>query len=240
MFAKRGTTFHESDIRVNGALDTMERLAARARRVAPPLTTAMRRGGAFQLRRDRFVSQTFNLPPAPPTAENAEAALIRPALATVIGLLASICIESTPATPVGLGCHVTLGPRGHSRLPPRVRARRVSGHSDGLGGAVCKTDAPMRCQGALFSFIWGSTGCGFAEGRTRHGWAARCGEQALIRSRGQQAGERVPGGRRIGLRPALEVRQSAQGPGRPGKLRVSRRRGAGGRPCARRNASGSG
>ena len=50
-------------------------------------------------------------------------------------------------------------------------------------------DAPMFVK-AFFSFIRGIGKVpGFAEVRTRQGWAARCGGQALIRSRGQQAGE---------------------------------------------------
>src|SRR5271165_4255189 len=67
---------------------------------------------------------------------------------------------------------------------------------------VCQGVLLGVCQGVLLGPPGESVSPGFAERRTRQGWAARGGGQALIRSRGQQGGERVPGGRQIGSRPA--------------------------------------
>jgi hypothetical protein len=61
---------------------------------------------------------------------------------------------------------------------------------------------------------------GFAEVRTRQGWAARGGGQALIRSRGQQGGE-GPGAAGRSDQGQQRVRQPIGEPGCPGKLRTS-------------------
>ena len=133
----------------------------------------------------------------------------------------------------------TAGPSG---------VHRVSAHGT-------HNDAPMCCQGAFrvpvsavtagmtgrFLSVWGwcagrAAGVADRTGRGRSGWSV----QALIRSRGQQAGvgpgtadESIAGQHGCGSRLA--------GQAAPGVEGVSqRRRGGGGRPRGRRNASGSG
>jgi hypothetical protein len=75
-------------------------------------------------------------------------------------------------------------------------------------------DAPMFCQGLFGREIRRSLVS--AGGRTRQGWAAPDGGQALIRSRGQQSCGKRPGAAGGSFEGQHRWRQPIRGPGRPG------------------------
>ena len=95
-----------------------------------------------------------------------------------------------------------------------------------------------RCSYVLsrLSFSGNSVGLLSAGGRTRQGWAAPGGGQALIRSRGQQSCERCPGRPADRSEASISCGSRLAGQAAPGAGGVSRRRAGGGRPRGRRSA----
>jgi hypothetical protein len=106
------------------------------------------------------------------------------------------------------------------------------------------SDAPMPCQGIRVHFS-GLISEVLKDGERSICWVAdktgkvHSGEGKLLLGHAQQGRTGSGDGRRIVSRSA-RVRQPISGSGRPRRISVSRRRGGGGRPRGRRNASGSG
>ena len=154
--------------------------------------------------------------------------------------------QQTPCCPRRRRSPGVVGTAQNRRISRDGRDQRYSRCATSAPGDQRTERCSYVCQGDRMTFRWPPFwGCGWysdrgiAGLRTRQGWAAPGGAQALIRSR--PAGQVGPGTAGESFGGQQGSRQPIIGSGRPRSSGASRRPGGGGgRPRGRRDASGSG